>query len=558
MFRGARFLLFLGVLGALWAPAAYAAFPGNNGKIAVSRGSGIWTVNPDGTGATQLTLNPYHYDAPDPFDDFHGVDFAPAWSPDGTKISFARLVLVSVGECGGGGDRPPYYHVQLDVYEMNADGSELTAVTTTADRDEFDPAWSPDGRQLAVTRQAIEPDEFDAGCDVHFDQHIAVIDRDGVLVRRLPRGDHAAWAPDNTKLAYDDDNPQSTTNVIWTIEPDGSPAAEMLANDPPADDFNASWAPDGTRLAFERSHSPVPGGARRDIFIINRDGGAKLNITGGSANDSSNPAWSPDGTRIAFESGRDTYTMAVDGSGRQFVTAGWGPDWQPIQPGYSRPKGATPFRASLVPAYIACISSNRTHGPPLAFASCNPPQERSDVLTVGTPDANGAAANFTGSVRLETIAGNPATPADEADVSVSIGVTDVRCRTTNAACPGGPLSDYEGRLLAVPNALRITDRLNTPPGPAGGPGTGDGTLALPFDCAATASTAIGSTCSLSTTIDAVIPGAVTEGKRSIWEIGQVHVRDAGPNGTGFESPACPPSCGDGDETLFLREGLFVP
>ena len=34
------------------------------------------------------------------------------------------------------------------------------------------------------------------------------------------------------------------------------------------------------------------------------------------------------------------------------------------QAGYVRPKGATPFRASLVPAYAACAAPNRTHGAP--------------------------------------------------------------------------------------------------------------------------------------------------------------------------------------------------
>jgi hypothetical protein len=69
---------------------------------------------------------------------------------------------------------------------------------------------------------------------------------------------------------------------------------------------------------------------------------------------------------------------------------------------------------------------------------------------------------------------------------------------------------------------------------------------------------VGSTCTLETTLDTVIPGAVREEQRAVWGLVQVHVRDAGPNGTGLESPACPPSCGDRDETLFLRQGVFVP
>src|SRR3954463_3095435 len=65
-----------------------------------------------------------------------------------------------------------------------------------------------------------------------------------------------------------------------------------------------------------------------------------------------------------------------------------------------RPKGASPFRASMVPAFKACATPNRTHGAPLAFPSCNPPVQASNFLTIGSPDANGAAANATGFVLL--------------------------------------------------------------------------------------------------------------------------------------------------------------
>ena len=64
------------------------------------------------------------------------------------------------------------------------------------------------------------------------------------------------------------------------------------------------------------------------------------------------------------------------------------------------------------------------------------------------------------------------------------------------------------------------------------------------------------TCNLTTTYDALIPGAVTERQRAIWALDQVQVKDAGPNGTGYAS--CPPTCGDGDETVFMRQGIFVP
>ena len=81
-------------------------------------------------------------------------------------------------------------------------------------------------------------------------------------------------------------------------------------------------------------------------------------------------------------------------------------------------------------------------------------------------------------------------------------------------------------------------------------------LQFPVQCNVTVETTRGGTCNLTTTYDALIPGAVTERQRAIWALDQVQVKDAGPNGTGYA--ACPPTCGDGDETVFMRQGIFVP
>src|SRR5262249_59482447 len=131
--------------------------------------------------------------------------------------------------------------------------------------------------------------------------------------------------------------------------------------------------------------------------------------------------------------------------------------------GFPRPKGATPIRLPLVPAYRACTSSNRTHGAPLSFGSCSPPILRSDYLTIGTPDSNGKGANSIGSVQFTVQPDNPATSADEADVLVNGSLTDVRNQ--------GTLTDYAGQLQ-LGTSVRITDRDNggadgarPPPGP---------------------------------------------------------------------------------------------
>src|SRR5688572_26570847 len=187
---------------------------------------------------------------------------------------------------------------------------------------------------------------------------------------------------------------------------------------------------------------------------------------------------------------------------------------------HPRPKGATPLRVSLVPAYNSCTAPNRTHGPPLAFASCTPPVQASSFLTVGTPDANGAPAQATGSLVLAAVVGNPATPADEADVRLAASVTDVRL--------GASLGDYAGQLQASAR-LRLIDR--TSGTAVNEPATvQDFVFRFTVPCQATVSTTIGSTCAVNTTADAIAPGTVRERARTIWEVGQVQLFDGGPDG----------------------------
>jgi hypothetical protein len=230
-----------------------------------------------------------------------------------------------------------------------------------------------------------------------------------------------------------------------------------------------------------------------------------------------------------------------------------------VTTGYPRPKGATPLRASLVPAYNECTAPNAQHGPPLAHPSCNPPAQESSTLTVGTIDANGFAANSVAYVRFSVHPGNASTPTiDEADVGLELSATDVRCAATNAVCPGGRGSDYEGRVL-VSTVLRITDRDNdVAAGGGSDPATvADVPLEIPAGCTPTAGTETGATCAVTTTVDSVLPGAVKEGDRAIWQMGRIDLRDAGPNGAGYGS-GCPSTCGDGDEATFMRQGVFIP
>ena len=210
---------------------------------------------------------------------------------------------------------------------------------------------------------------------------------------------------------------------------------------------------------------------------------------------------------------------------------------------YPRPKGATPLRASLVPAYKPCTAPNRTHGPPLAFPSCNPPVQQSSAITIGTPDANGSAANAVGIVRFDVnwFPGG----VDDTDVQIGGSVIDVRCLAGTVSCGNANAadgSDYTGRLRAR-TLLRITDPLSIESATVQ-----DIPLEVTLSCANTASTAIGGQCDVNTTVDTLIPGAVPEGRRSIWAMDQVQLFDGGNDGDVTTIP----------NTLFMVQGTFTP
>jgi hypothetical protein len=240
------------------------------------------------------------------------------------------------------------------------------------------------------------------------------------------------------------------------------------------------------------------------------------------------PIKSGDVIKLHTEYENDTGSPQTDVMG---IMMAW---YAPTPGGYPRPKGASPTRLALVPAYNACTSPNRTHGAPLSNGSCNPPVQSSSFLTMGSPDANGAGANGTGSLSMIVVPGNSSTTADEADVKLKLSALDVR-KTD--------LSDYTGQLKATA-AVRITDRDN---GPAE-LGTGDTTYSFTVPCASTVSTTIGSTCSIDTTSDALVANTIKEGTRAVWQLGKVDVLDGGADGVASTDP----------NTRFLTQGYFVP
>ena len=115
---------------------------------------------------------------------------------------------------------------------------------------------------------------------------------------------------------------------------------------------------------------------------------------------------------------------------------------------HPRPVGASPIRVSMVPAYNACAAPNRTHGPPLAFPSCNPPVQSSTALTIGSPDGR-CRGELARVIKIGVMVGVPGPPDVRRGITAS--ATDIRWKAGVAACGSanaGDGEDYTGELEA--------------------------------------------------------------------------------------------------------------
>ena len=291
-------------MGLTAGPAAEAAFPGANGRIAFQGSipcgpdfcSGIVVINADGTGRNLIFESP--------------TAASPAWSPDGTRIAFSS---------GHEGDS--------EIYVMNADGSDVTRLTFDP-RGDGDPSWSPDGGRLVFSSFC----RSGSGACYHGEPYaeLTVINADGsglVRITNHPMIDifdvEPAWSPDGTRIAFR----RGLPGDILLINPDGT--GETAISTTPEHKFAPNWSPDGARIAFESD---------QDLAVMNADGSGVVVLTpntptviDGSA------AGSPDGTRIVFHRTVDDgalYLINANGGGMARLSAeGLGdsqPDWQPI------------------------------------------------------------------------------------------------------------------------------------------------------------------------------------------------------------------------------------
>ena len=229
----------------------------------------------------------------------------PAWSPDGQQIAFTRNE--DVGEFTTFSDD--------DVFVMDADGDDAHQLTPERDgKHAGQPAWSPDGRQIVYIQGANVPTGQPSRPGSLF-----VMDANGGNVRRLTRGDadvDPAWSPDGKEIAYGHcfgiESPTFCTLDLFVMDV-ATGASRQLTRTPFFYEAGYAWSPDSSRIAFTRWTPPADVMPLARIYAIDRGGTGETllheheNYVGGLYS----LAWSPDGRTLAFETSPNRECTAI-------------------------------------------------------------------------------------------------------------------------------------------------------------------------------------------------------------------------------------------------------
>lgn len=257
----------------------------HNGKIVFIsdrhyNGLSVWTMNADGSSPARLTDDKSRGEK---LPDFVPVyDGHPVWSPDGTKIAFIsnRDYLFAV-------------------WVMNADGSNARLVTDKV-IDAGDPAWSPDGSKIAFSggpRGSVMMTTPSV--------NIYVVNVDGSGLTQLTENSgmngNPAWSPDGKQIAFNRTRGSVAQTKIWIMNADGTDQ-RILPNPQDSTGFAGGqprWSPDGTKILFvgQRLCRNVP---TSGIYVMNADGSNSRLVTNDTKNCGgyASPRWSPDSARI--------------------------------------------------------------------------------------------------------------------------------------------------------------------------------------------------------------------------------------------------------------------
>jgi Tol biopolymer transport system component len=246
----------------------------------------------------------------------------PDWSPDGKQIVFISPCL----------DRQDMYRGS-SLFIINADGSGLTALATTAEGGDFDPAWSPDGKRIAFTSLRDG-----------YPQIYVLNPADGSVTNltntsKDREARQPSWSPTGTQIVYT--VKRMELSQIWVMSDTGRGQTQLVRSGDENHDFLPVWSPDGQVVLFTQFAGAWKAGWLMSIRYDQRETQNASHIKNGLL--ALDAEYSPDGLWLVFESpveglgGRindDIFRMTVDGKERTRLTTDpaldFDPAWRPI------------------------------------------------------------------------------------------------------------------------------------------------------------------------------------------------------------------------------------
>lgn len=206
----------------------------------------LYVMRADGSEVRQLTRGRF--------------DESPAWSPDGRWIAYVSTSGIRIVHPNGRGSRA--------IRGTGRVGANYTDIYGTL------PSWTPDGRLSYAFHPELSSD-WPASCRMASARcgWVVATDLDGRDRRPVLRGRDAHWSADGRSIVF--------------TPPDGGVAIltggkrRLLGRG-----YKANWSPDGTRIVYARLGQSAAGDA---IWLMNADGRGAHRIMSGA----SDPAWRP-------------------------------------------------------------------------------------------------------------------------------------------------------------------------------------------------------------------------------------------------------------------------
>jgi eukaryotic-like serine/threonine-protein kinase len=230
-----------------------------------------------------------------PLTAFKGFEYQPAFSPDGKQVAFSW-----------NGPKEDNY----DIYVMLIGTSAPIRLTTDPASDRF-PAWSPDGRRIAFMRYAT------ATRSASVMLMSALGGSESKLTEAAANSSGIDWSPDGKFVAFPEVAAPGEAPQIVLLSPDTG-ERRVVKTPPPreAGDAIPRFSPDGKALAFVRLRpGPSPIGI---VSLTGRPGEARM-ITPAETSVFITPlAWTPDGRELVFTANyrgmtRRVWRVAADG-----------------------------------------------------------------------------------------------------------------------------------------------------------------------------------------------------------------------------------------------------